>query len=203
MRKQGDKMNYLTSKILKFITDQNVISSDEKVQNFYRYGIEISISSILNIILVLAVGLLIHHVLESVIFLSLFILIRSFTGGYHADTYFRCNLLMCVTFILTVFVNIITSDKITLPIAIGLACFTEIMIFLLGPIENKNKPIDDSKRIKLKIMGLIMTLTINCIGIIFVKSYIGTMIIFTCLLIAALMVAAIIKEKRGDEREKS
>lgn len=55
-------MNYLISKILKFITDQNVISSDEEVQDFYRYGIEISISSLLNIILVLAVGLLIHHV---------------------------------------------------------------------------------------------------------------------------------------------
>lgn len=170
-------MNYLISKILKFITDQNVISSDEEVQDFYRYGIEISISSLLNIILVLAVGLLIHHVLESVIFLSLFILIRSFTGGYHADTYFRCNLLMCVTFALTVFVNIITSDKITLPIVIGLVCLTEITVVLLGPIENNNKPIDGSRKPKLKIMGLIVTLTANCIGIIFVKSYIGTMII--------------------------
>lgn len=196
-------MNYLVSKILAFITDQNVISSDEEVQDFYRYGIEITISSLLNIILVLSIGLLIHHVIESVIFLSLFILIRSFTGGYHADTYFRCNLLMCVTFILTIFANIITSDKITLSIAIGLVCLTEITVVLLGPIENKNKPIDGSKKPKLKIMGLIVTLTVNCIGIIFVKSYIGTMIIFTCLLIAALMAAAIIKEKRGVECERS
>lgn len=196
-------MNYLIFKILTFITDQNVISSDKEVQDFYRYGIEISISSLLNIILVLDIGLLIHHVTESVIFLSLFILVRSFTGGYHADTYFRCNLLMCVTFILTVFVNNITSDKITLPMAIGLACLTEITVFLLGPIENKNKSIDGLKKPKLKIMGLIVTLIVNCIGIIFVKSYIGTMIIFTCLLIAALMAAAIIKEKRGVGSEKS
>lgn len=198
IQKKGDLMNYLISKILKFITDQNVIGEDDDVQDFYRYGIEISISSLLNIILVLTVGLLIDHVLESIIFLFLFILIRSFTGGYHADTYFRCNLLMCVTFILTVFANVIMSDKITLLIAIVLACITEIIVFALGPIENKNKPIDDSKKTKLKIIGLIITLTMNCIGIIFVKSYIGTMIIFTCLLIAALMVAAIIKEKRGD-----
>lgn len=196
-------MNYLTSKILKFITYQNVISSDDEVQDFYKYGIEITISSLLNIILVLTIGLLIGHVLESIIYLSLFILIRSFTGGYHADTYFRCNLLMCVTFILTVFANIITSDKITLSIAIGLVCLTEITVVLLGPIENKNKPIDGSKKPKLKIMGLIVTLTVNYIGIIFVKSYIGTMIIFTCLLIAALMAAAIIKEKRGVECERS
>lgn len=196
-------MNYLISKILKFITNQNVISGDEEVQDFYRYGIEISISSLLNIILVLTVGLLIHHVLESIIYLSLFILIRSFTGGYHANTYFRCNLLMCVTFTLTVLVNIITADRITFPIAIGTVILTEITVFVLGPIENKNKPIDDSKKTKLKIVGLIVTLTANCIGIIFIKSYIGTMIIFTCLLIAVLMAAAIIKEKRGVEREGS
>ena len=98
-------MNYLVSKILKFITEQNVISDEKDEQEFYKYGIEISISSFLNIFLVVILGFLIHHVLESVVFLTLFILIRSFTGGYHADTYFRCNLLMCVTFIITVFVK--------------------------------------------------------------------------------------------------
>ena len=191
-------MNYLVSKILKFITEQNVISDEKDVQEFCKYGIEISISSFLNIFLVVILGFLIHHVLESVVFLTLFILIRSFTGGYHADTYFRCNLLMCVTFIITVFVNVITSNKLTLPVIIVLICFTEVTVLFLGPIENKNKPIQKSKRIELKIKGLIITLAINCFGIILIESHIGTMIIFTSFLIAILMLAAIIKGKRGD-----
>ncbi len=90
-------MNYLVSKIVTFLTEQEVISSESDVQDFYRYGIEISISSFLNIFLVLLLGIIINHIAESIIFLLLFILIRSFTGGYHADTYFRCNLLMCIT----------------------------------------------------------------------------------------------------------
>lgn len=151
-------MNYLVSKILKFITEQNVISDEKDVQEFYKYGIEISISSFLNIFLVVILGFLIHHVLESVVFLTLFILIRSFTGGYHADTYFRCNLLMCVTFIITVFVNVITSNKLTLPVIIVLICFTEVTVLFLGPIENKNKPIQKSKRIELKIKGDIVNI---------------------------------------------
>lgn len=32
-------MNYLVSKILKFITEQNVISDEKDVQEFYKYGI--------------------------------------------------------------------------------------------------------------------------------------------------------------------
>ena len=94
-------MNYLVSQIVNFITEQDVISDESDVQDFYRYGIEISISSLLNIVLVVIAGILIHHIIESIVFLTLFILIRSFTGGYHADTYFRCNLLMCTTFILS------------------------------------------------------------------------------------------------------
>lgn len=35
-KKQGDKMNYLVSKIVTFLTEQEVISSESDVQDFYR-----------------------------------------------------------------------------------------------------------------------------------------------------------------------
>lgn len=191
-------MNYLVSQIVNFITEQDVISDESDVQDFYRYGIEISISSLLNIVLVVIAGILIHHIIESIVFLSLFILIRSFTGGYHADTYFRCNLLMCTTLILTALANSIFSNKFSLLIIIVLICVTELIVSILGPIENKNKPIDDSKRIKLKIIGIVITLIINCTGLFLSRSYLGTMIILTTFLIALLMIAAKIKERGSD-----
>ncbi|RGF46034.1 hypothetical protein DW015_10250 [Ruminococcus sp. AF37-20] len=193
-------MNYLVSKIVTFLTEQEVISSESDVQDFYRYGIEISISSFLNIFLVLLLGIIINHIAESIIFLLLFILIRSFTGGYHADTYFRCNLLMCTTFILTALANSIFSNKFSLLIIIVLICVTELIVSILGPIENKNKPIDDSKKIKLKITGTAMTSIINCAGLILRESYLGTMIIFTTFLIVLLMIAAKVKEAKIQER---
>lgn len=189
-------MNYLVSQIVNFITEQDVISDESDVQDFYRYGIEISISSLLNIVLVVIAGILIHHIIESIVFLTLFILIRSFTGGYHADTYFRCNLLMCTTFILTALANSIFSNKFSLLIIIVLICVTELIVSILGPIENK--PIDDSKRIKLKIIGIVITLIINCTGLFLSRSYLGTMIILTTFLIALLMIAAKIKERGSD-----
>lgn len=191
-------MNYLVSQIVNFITEQDVISDESDVQDFYRYGIEISISSLLNIVLVVIAGILIHHIIESIVFLTLFILIRSFTGGYHADTYFRCNLLMCTTVILTALANSIFSNKFSLLIIIVLICVTELIVSILGPIENKNKPIDDSKRIKLKIIGIVITLIINCTGLFLSRSYLGTMIILTTFLIALLMIAAKIKERGSD-----
>ena len=195
-------MNYLATQIVSFITGQGVISDEADVQDFYIYGVEISISSFLNIFLVILVGVIINHFIESVIFLALFILIRSFTGGYHADTYFRCNLLMCTTFALTVIVNNMISSKLSLLMIIVLICITEIIVSVLGPIENKNKPIDDTKRTRLKIAGLIITLMINFIGVFLWENILGTMIVLTTFLIAILMIAAKIKEKRGDTHEK-
>lgn len=61
-------MNYLVSQIVNFITEQDVISDESDVQDFYRYGIEISISSLLNIVLVVIAGILIHHIIESIVF---------------------------------------------------------------------------------------------------------------------------------------
>ena len=69
-------MNYLVSKIVTFLTEQEVISSESDVQDFYRYGIEISISSFLNIFIVVLFGIIINNIAESIIFILFFINIR-------------------------------------------------------------------------------------------------------------------------------
>ena len=194
-------MSFVVTRILDFITKQGIIGTDEDVQDFYRYGIEISISSFLNIALVLILGLVLGHFPESVIYLTLFIFIRSFTGGYHADTYFRCNLLMCVLFVLVILLNKIAAPYMTFPAYLCLICLAEIIILCLGPIENKNKPISESKKKVLKIVGFVVSAALNTAGIILSDTRIGSTVIFTCLIIAILMIAAMIKEKRGEKNE--
>lgn len=108
-------MDLVVSGILNFLTEQEAIGKADEVQDFYRYGIEITISSMLNIVLVLLMGALTGHLLESVIYLAVFIAVRVITGGYHADTYFRCNLLMCSTFIATALFLPLTPSRVRTP----------------------------------------------------------------------------------------
>lgn len=63
-------MDLVVSGILNFLTEQEAIGKADEVQDFYRYGIEITISSMLNIVLVLLMGALTGHLLESVIYLT-------------------------------------------------------------------------------------------------------------------------------------
>ena len=196
-------MNYVVSGILNFLTQQEVIDRTDEVQDFYRYGIEITISSILNVVLVLLMGALARHLLESVIYLVVFIAVRVITGGYHADTYFRCNLLMCTTFIAVAFLSDVVRGHINIWAIIAFVIFEEIVAFIFCPVENKNKPIEEEKKPKFKAVGMIIFLLLDLLGGALLNTYqkIGSMILLTNLLIAILVISAKIKEKRGVKNE--
>ena len=190
-------MDLVVSGILNFLTEQEAIGKADEVQDFYRYGIEITISSMLNIVLVLLMGALTGHLLESVIYLAVI------TGGYHADTYFRCNLLMCSTFIATAFLNDKVCGYINIWVIVALVVFEEIIAFVFCPVENKNKPIEKEKKPKFKAMGMIVFLLLDLFGGAIINKYqmVGSMILLTNLLIAVLIISAKIKEKRCDKNE--
>ena len=185
-------MDLVVSGILNFLTEQEAIGKADEVQDFYRYGIEITISSMLNIVLV-----------ESVIYLAVFIAVRVITGGYHADTYFRCNLLMCSTFIATAFLNDKVCGYINIWVIAAFVVFEEIIAFVFCPVENKNKPIEKEKKPKFKAMGMIVFLLLDLFGGAIINRYqmVGSMILLTNLLIAVLIISAKIKEKRCDKNE--
>ncbi len=93
-------MQRLVSIILNFMIKNNVISKDTEEIEFYRYGIEITLSSLINIALISIIGIVTNYTFESTMFLAVFIIMRSFTGGYHANTYIKCNLVISISFVI-------------------------------------------------------------------------------------------------------
>lgn len=75
-------MQVLSKIILNYLIKQEVINNTSEDREFYQYGIEITISSLLNIILVVTLGTIFNAFFESLVFLLCFIIIRQFTGGY-------------------------------------------------------------------------------------------------------------------------
>lgn len=120
-----------------------------------------------------------------------------------ADTYFRCNLLMCSTFIATAFLNDKVCGYINIWVIVAFVVFEEIIAFVFCPVENKNKPIEKDKKPKFKAMGMIVFLLLDLFGGAIINRYqmVGSMILLTNLLIAVLIISAKIKEKRCDKNE--
>lgn len=85
----------LSSCIVRLLIRNNVISGDEF--DVYQYGFEIFISSIITFSIAIIFGLIFHCMFTVLIYFCIFIILRTVCGGYHAKTYFRCNLIFALT----------------------------------------------------------------------------------------------------------
>lgn len=138
-------MEKLSQSIVNFIS-RNMTIDDEEMLDVYKYGIEITLSSILNFVLIIVSSLILRDLTAGVVFMALFIFLRSYTGGYHAETYLRCNIVFVCTFFITYFLaeffEYIDSDISIL--AITVIFYIPIRVF--SPVKNRHKILTEVKR---------------------------------------------------------
>ena len=197
----------LSKRILRFLTVSQVIGTKDEEQQYYQYGIEITISSGINIALILFLGALSGAFFESVVFLMTFIPIRQVTGGYHAHTYLKCNVIFGIVFMLVIicyrFINVFELYSIITPFHQMVFSVLCSLIFIgICPVENINKPIHPEKLKYYKNMAALLGL---CCGITAalltaLKYKIGNMVLLTLLSVNILAVVAVIQKKGGIEK---
>lgn len=184
----------LASNICKILVKWDIIPKD--LEEVYIYGFELLISFVSSTLIIIAVGSVFHKTISSIIFLLIFILVRRFTGGYHANSYLKCKIYTVGTFITilvlagNVNMNVLTYSSLGI---IGLLAIT-----IWGPVENPNKPLTCTERKKHKIIGLIMFELLIICGSIIIPFHqtLSNVIFYSLLSIIALMLYAIIKERR-------
>jgi accessory gene regulator B len=132
------------------LVQKEIVESDYR--SIYEYGIELIVSSLIGITLILSIGLLWFSIADAIIFLIAFIALRATAGGYHAKSYFTCNLCSVTSFIV---VSLLArSDFLTSNWLIALLSFGALILMFLSPIEHEYKPIDSQDRNKLKLFCL-------------------------------------------------
>ena len=77
------KAEYISEKLV----EKNLVKNKDK--DVYQYGIEVLISTAINIMLLLVIGIITKTVLLSICHFLILATIRTLTGGYHASTYLR------------------------------------------------------------------------------------------------------------------
>ncbi|WP_443721197.1 accessory gene regulator B family protein [Ruminococcus bicirculans (ex Wegman et al. 2014)] len=173
-------MKRLVSIILNFMIKNNVISKDTEEIEFYRYGIEITLSSLINIALISIIGIVTNYTFESTMFLAVFIIMRSV----------KCNLVTSISFVILLLIFKIIRH-VSLKSIILIAIFQVVTIVLLAPIENKNKPIEN--RTVYKIISTVLSVVLSAISIVLIIKGVdlGLIILLTLALVSRFM-------KRGD-----
>ncbi|MDD6057092.1 MAG: accessory gene regulator B family protein [Clostridiales bacterium] len=177
---------------------QNYEMTDDDEQ-IYRYGYILLCEVILNLIIALIVGVVFSKVKEVLFFLGVYIPLRSFCGGWHADRIWKCTLISNGILLLQIYAigNIIKYLRSSVMFAIFF--FNMLYIFLVAPVEIKEKQINwDEKRIYRKKIKLI--LAINLLIMVFVVLFDVREFVFTMMFIyiiqSIMLVLEIMKQKR-------
>ena len=191
-----------SKKIVDYLIGGNVIADTDDDRELYQYGVEISISSMLNILLIVIIGFVTNSISESLLFLVCFVVMRSYTGGYHANSYFMCNLLFCIAFITELIIYKFTYDYISVGIATLMCAICVLIVLIICPIENRNKPII-GKRKKLKAIAVALSVIFSIIGLLFtlLDYRYGVLIIYTVMLVTILAIVGYFKERRHNHVE--
>ena len=184
-------LNRVAANISKRLLSNGAIP--EEMFDVYVYGFELLISSLFTTTVLLLMGIFSRQVLQTIAFLITFILLRSFTGGYHAKTYLTCSM---VTFSLFVIV-LVLSSFLFVPVHayIVLAVVGLSLVFLFAPVENANKELSQNQKRKFKIISCILFLLIVAIGLSLKNffSHVSNVVFFT---LAADIFLLLIKNKK-------
>lgn len=117
-------------------------SSDEN--ELYVFGINQCLNMLLNILTALFIGILFGEVPQILLFMLAYIPLRSYAGGWHSRTPFRCYI-FSVTMLIVVSIGMKCLYMAEWIYYVVLAAST-LVILILAPIENKNKPLDETER---------------------------------------------------------
>lgn len=142
-------MDMLLDKIMAFITHNRKIDDDEA--EIVRYGLEIAVLKTIFFAATLIVSLLMNSFWQFIIFISLFSVLRSYAGGYHAKTQIRCFIQSMLLIIAAVMIINITQ-KITyiiVPLSV-IALAAGAAIWRLAPVDTKNKRLDFDEKVPLR-----------------------------------------------------
>ena len=124
-------------------------SSDED-RDIYIYACETLLSTLANILLGLLIAFMVGRLVDGIVFMLGFAVLRRYAGGHHANTHKNCILtfaivLLCSMVALTIISRLYIEG--ILPLAATVAM---IGIFILSPVEHENKPLSADLQVLLK-----------------------------------------------------
>lgn len=131
--------SFISRKLVRLLLNKDVIQQENL--EIYQFGIEQFLTTSLNVLTTLILGILFNEVFQGILFVIAFMILRAYSGGYHASTSVRCYLLS--TFSIVAALSVMKFTEINNFICIGLLLLSGVVIILLSPVSTVNKPLDN------------------------------------------------------------
>ena len=153
-----------------FVLVRNRIISEED-REVYIYGLELLLNSLLVVGTIMLLGILFNRILMTSIFLIIFCSIRSYSGGYHANQYWKCYCIGCLAYLSVITVvhsTTISHMKMDSLIFLGISY---IGIFSMAPLNSEKNPKTKEEMKKNSIITKVLISVYTMIAVIGIIAY--------------------------------
>lgn len=195
-------ITFLSKCISHFLCNNNVITEEDF--SIYQYGFEIIFSTILGFLITIGIGFLLRMEILSILYYIIFVTLRQLTGGYHADSYFKCNLIFTAVSFVTMGMTQLSVDskQYTFIFYLILIGTSLAVIWIYSPVENKHKPLEESQKRRNHKIGFIYSVLLSIVSCILFKYAVkvSILIILTLFMISMLIIIPNFMEG-GNENE--
>lgn len=134
----------MSAKLSSFFAENGVIEKEDI--EVYDYSLQILLSTVINFAAVIALAIVTRTVLFSAVFLLGFIPLRLMAGGYHAKNHLRCFLILIGTYAAFATGILFIPERLLVILTASAAVISILLIFLLAPVEDKNKPLSEDEK---------------------------------------------------------
>lgn len=139
----------LAKKITNKLIENRIINSEDI--EIYNYCFETTIVSLISHCSLFILSVLLNEFICSMIFLISFSVFRRICGGYHTDSYTKCSIMSLLSYLAMIL--IIKKINIIFCLSFYILIIGLIIIFLLSPIQDKNKPFTEKQYKRFKIIS--------------------------------------------------
>lgn len=123
-------------------------------RDIYVYGLDVLLSTAANIACILALGILLGRMMETLLFLAFFITLRSAAGGFHANTHLKCFLIMLAAYACAMALIAVLPPVSFWWAALAFAGAAVAIVAALAPAPHENRPVSQREFIKFRKLSM-------------------------------------------------
>jgi len=138
----------ISSQLTSYMIEQGVIAREDA--EIYVYGWKMLLFPVGSFLAILFVGTLFGQLWGTAVFLFFFTFLRSYAGGYHAETFSRCFLITMTIYFSCLLLRFCLPELYWDWTVLALLVVSIVITYMWAPVDHPNKPFRDQQRQKNK-----------------------------------------------------
>lgn len=135
-------MERLSEKLARYIIKAGAVS--EESYAIYQYGFQIGLEMLCCFITCLVISVYLHMIPEFTVFTIIFILLRTYAGGVHLNSFRSCYL--CSVIVQTALLIISGICRLPIAMAWAIILMSNALILKYTPVETMNRELDSDEK---------------------------------------------------------